>query len=93
MITQEVSLSSDLSSWNTRLWNSTTVADFNQGIFTDTITSNLQNGEVQLEALLYNDWCIPSRTLYGFDLPGQGIAESIQSQTGKIFTGIGQNGS
>lgn len=82
-----------INDWNTARWVDTTEVDFLAGVMTDTVVVNNNGGEVQLEGLRYGDWCNPALTLSSADLPGQGVAESIWTESGEVFAGTGQNAS
>jgi len=88
-----ISLTSYLSSWTTSIWEDTTQSDFNAGSHNNTVVTNSSGGEVKLGTVIYADWCNPSITLNAYNLPGQGIAESITAIPGEIFIGTGANAS
>lgn len=79
--------------WNTYKWVQTTDNEFNNGTNNDTVVTNNSGGEVQLGSVIYSDWCKPQNSDYSFDLPGQGVANTISSQPSIAFLGTGNNSS
>lgn len=88
-----IALTSYLTSWTTSIWEDTTKDDFNAGTDNNTIVTDNNGGEVQLGTIIYADWCNPSITLNAYNLPGQGIAESLTAIPGEVFIGTGANAS
>lgn len=82
-----------LNDWNTETWLQTTETEFNGGSINQTFITNDAGGEVQLEAVYYNDWCRPQLALSSFDLPGQGEAKAVTATPGFAFIGTGDNAS
>lgn len=82
-----------VSDWNTYRWLQTTQTEFNNGTKSNTVTTNVSGGEVQLNSVVYSDWCKPQNTLTSFDLPGQGVATTISAQPSTAYMGTGANAS
>ncbi|HEC63806.1 MAG TPA: hypothetical protein ENI23_00765 [bacterium] len=91
--TGSLTLTTYLTSWNTSIWEQTTQAEFDTGIHENTVTAATGDGEVQLGTIVFGDWCNPTWTVSEYDLPGQGVAQSIEAIQGEIFIGTGQNAS
>jgi len=83
-----------INDWETLTWKETTQADFTSGTTgTDTVVVNNSGGEIRLASALYNNWCNPLQSLTSYDLPGQGVAQSIAATPGKAYAGTGANSS
>jgi len=82
-----------INDWNTERWRQTTVADFTAGTHDLTHTVNNAGGEVELQHVIFADWCKPSLSMSSYDLPGQGIVQSIVAGDGEVYSGTGQNAS
>jgi type II secretory pathway pseudopilin PulG len=74
-------------------WVQTTQADFDAGMKTDVVTTNVNGGEVTLGAGGKGDWCAPTLSIAAVDLPKQGIANAISAIQGTVFAGTGENAS
>lgn len=73
-----------------------TVSDFAPGVFTNTVTTNIGDGEVTLGLGPGggNDWCSPSASIKTtLDLPGQGVTTAISAIPGHAYTTTGGNAS
>lgn len=79
--------------WNTERWRQTTEADFQAGTHDLTRVENNFGGEVELEQIVFADWCKPSLSMTAYDLPGQGITQSIVAGVGEVYLGTGANAS
>ncbi len=74
-------------------WVQTTQEDFDAGIKTNVITTNLNGGEVTLGAGGKGDWCSPNLSIAAVDLPKQGVANAVSAISGQVFAGTGDNAS
>ncbi len=90
---QSVSTNLYVNDWSALAFRHTTQADFNSGTKNLTFVTNNSGGEVQLDTVVYGDWCIPSNTLHVFDLPGQGLATALHAIPGIAYVGTGANAS
>ncbi len=79
--------------WNTHSIIYTTKGDFDTGVFTDTMSEILEDGEIRLLSMKYADWCNPDLSLSYYDLPQQGIAKTISTNGETIYMGTGGNAS
>ncbi len=77
------------------IYTDTTEADFLAGDVTQhTKVIKLADGEVVLGSTGgYGDWCQPSLTISGRDLPKSGVANAISAIQGAIAAGTGENAS
>ena len=75
--------------WNTYDLIQTTKAEFDEGTFFQTISTNLSGGEIQLKQVFYPDWCKPSLSVDEYDLPGDSSAKTLFSFAGLTYTGTG----
>lgn len=77
------------------IYTDTTEADFLAGDVTQhTKVIKLADGEVVLGSTGgYGDWCQPSLTIAGRDLPKSGVANAISAIAGAIAAGTGENAS
>jgi len=82
-----------INDWNTNSIVWTTKEDFDRGLFSNTMSEMKTDGNVRLLSMKYADWCNPSLSLSAFDLPQQGIAKTISTNSGKIYMGTGDNAS
>ncbi len=83
-----------LNNWNTPYIFQSTEADFAPGTINDTRIEATQNdGEIRLVSKFYANWCKPQISLTSYDLPGQGVAESLAIDGGRVVMGTGQNAS
>ncbi len=75
-------------------YTQTTQAEFDQGIKTNTVTTNNSGGEVQLGAGIGGgDWCQPSLSVNTVNLSRQGVPTSISAIQGSILAVTGLNAS
>lgn len=74
-------------------WIQTTQEEFDAGVKTGVVTTNVQGGEVTLGAGGSQDWCSPTLSILATDLPKQGVANAISVIEGKAFAGTGDNAS
>ena len=74
-------------------WHQTTQADFDAGVKTNVITTDVWGGEVTLGAGGKGDWCAPNLTIAAVDLPKSGVANAVSAIQGKVFAGTGDNSS
>lgn len=79
--------------WNAKRWRQTTEEDFLAGTTEFTRVVNKDDGEVELQQVVYADWCKPSLSMSAYDLPGQGITRTIVAGEGEVYLGTGQNAS
>lgn len=83
-----------VTNWKTFNWNETTQADFASGDTSNSVAvTSTAGGEIQQTTILFADWCKPSVTLSGYDLPGQGVAKAIMAQPNNAYAGTGENAS
>jgi type II secretory pathway pseudopilin PulG len=75
--------------WNTYDFIQTTKAEFDEGTYFQSISTNLTGGEIQLKQVFYPDWCKPSLSIDEFDLPGDSSAKTLFSFAGLAYTGTG----
>lgn len=72
-------------------WVQTTQADFDAGVATNVITTNMLGGEVTLGAGGKADWCSPNLSIAAVDLPKSGVANAVSAIEGTVFAGTGDN--
>jgi hypothetical protein len=82
-----------INDWNTKRWRETLQSEFSQGTNDLTVVTNNVDGEVQMESVLYADWCNPAWTMTTSDLPGNGVAQALTTIPNEVFAGTGQNAS
>lgn len=75
------------------VYTETLQSQFDLGILTNTVVTNVSGGEVQLGAGGKGDWCKPSLSLAQFDLPKNGVANAVSAINGRVFAGTGDNAS
>lgn len=92
-VTREVSKNLFVNDWNAKRWKQTTVEDFTAGTHNLTQVTNNEGGEVVLENVVYADWCKPSLSMSSYDLPGQGVVQTIVAGEGAVHMGAGLNAS
>lgn len=74
-------------------WIQTTQADFDAGMKTDVVTTNVNGGEVTLGAGGKGDWCGPNLSIAAVDLPKNGVANAVSAIPNRVFAGTGDNAS
>lgn len=85
-----------LNDWTTGSWRQTTAADFNAGSSFFTFVTNNFGGEVELDSVIYPDWCNPSLTLNAYNIPGSATAKTITAVAqpdGSVEAFLGSGGS
>ncbi len=76
-----------ITNWNSNTWTQTSTSDFNQGTNDNTIVTSNGGGSVQLQTIIYPDWCNPSLQLNQYDLPGNSVSKTIFANTGHAYLG------
>ena len=69
------------------------IEDFDTGVLTDVITTQVDDGEVTLGAGGSGSWCAPSTPVEELDLPKNGVANALTAIKGKAFATTGENAS
>jgi len=79
--------------WNTHSIVYTTKTDFDTGIFTETMSQTIEDGEVRLLSMKYSDWCNPTLSLTQHDLTRSGVASALFTIGDYVYMGTGENAS
>ena len=79
--------------WNTHSIVYTTKTDFDTGIFTETMSQTVEDGEVRLLSMKYSDWCNPTLSLTQHDLTRSGVASALFTIGDYVYMGTGENAS
>ncbi len=77
--------------WNTHSIVWTTQAEFDTGVFTETMSELIGDGEVRLFSMKYSDWCNPTLSLSAHDLTRSGIASALFTINDYVYMGTGGN--
>ena len=77
--------------WNTHSIVWTTQAEFDTGVFTETMSELIDDGEVRLFSMKYSDWCNPTLSLSAHDLTRSGVASALFTINDYVYMGTGGN--
>jgi prepilin-type N-terminal cleavage/methylation domain-containing protein len=86
-VTQETRSHMFITSWNNIDYLETTDQEFTQGTVDQTRVTALEDGEVQLEAVTYADWCEPQDFRKLYDLPDMAMGNTISAEPGSVAIG------
>lgn len=79
--------------WNTHSIVWTTKEEFDTGIFTDTMSQTIGDGEVRLLSMMYGDWCNPTLSMSTHNLTRSGIPTTLFTINDFVYMGTGGNAS
>lgn len=90
-ITNSITNTIYLSDWNTLKLTRTTEAEFDQGTYNATVSTNNSGGEVTMETVSYADWCNPSLTMTSHNIANTWFTNVMTASTGNAMLGAGSN--
>ncbi len=79
--------------WNTHSIVWTIKPEFDTGIFTDTMSQTIEDGEVRLLSMMYGDWCNPTLSMSTHNLTRSGIPTTLFTINDFVYMGTGGNAS
>lgn len=75
------------------IFTQTLQSEFDGGVKSGTITTNITGGEITLGSGGQGNWCEPNLSIAALDLPKNGVANALSAVEGLVFAGTGDNAS